>query len=290
MTYFVETTQFNQMISYNPYVTKKIEKKKVKHGLLDQIKESLGDKWDRLKEGTRQAFDMICFFSTELGFFYASDEYLAERHDISDRTVRNRLRDLEELGKVIKVYKRSKRCNGRGKPIYLLVDHPYFKYWVELLKIDIDFQTDFQTENDGVPCESKDKEPKKVPTYSLPDQDHDNHLNVTHSPYIKFVPKSLQHFQSIFGKQMKDIYGRIWLASKKLGVYADQETMQNIGFIAFEQLKKYVKEGKHLTDEQLCKVAYKIGYNQLKDRLDNGEILDWNHEAERFFELIEKNK
>lgn len=161
MTYFVETAQFNQMISYNPYVTKKTEKKKVKYSLLDPIKDIFGDKWDRLKEGTRQTFDMICFFSAELGFFYASDEYLAERHNISDRTVRNRLKDLEELGKVIKVYKRAKRCNGRGKPIYLLVDHPYFKYWVKLLNIDYDFQTDFQTENAETSWESKDDAPKK---------------------------------------------------------------------------------------------------------------------------------
>lgn len=30
---------------------------------------------------------------------------------------------------------------------------------------------------------------KKKTTYYLPDQVYDNHLNVTHRPYIKFVPK-----------------------------------------------------------------------------------------------------
>jgi hypothetical protein len=48
------------MISFNPYVTKKQEKKKVKYNLLDEIKNGIGDKWDRLKEGTRQAFTLCC--------------------------------------------------------------------------------------------------------------------------------------------------------------------------------------------------------------------------------------
>jgi DNA-binding Lrp family transcriptional regulator len=187
MTYFVETNQFKQMISYSPYVTISTEKKKVKHSLLDRIQEVLGNKWNRLKEGTRQAFDMICFFSTELGFFYASDEYLAERHDISGRTVRNRLKELEELGQVIKVHRRTTRCNGRGKPIYLFVNHPYFAYWVELLGINLEnFQTDFQTENTETSCESKEKEAEIFSTYSLPKKQESN-INIGNPKIVQFV-------------------------------------------------------------------------------------------------------
>lgn len=186
MTYFVETVQFKQMISYNPYVTEQNEKKKVKYGLLDQIKMGIGDKWDRLKEGTRQAFDMVCFLSAELGFFYASDDYLAERHDISDRTIRNRMRELEELGQVVKVHRRTKRCNGRGKPVYLFVNHPYFNYWVNLLGINTEFLTDFQTENVETLSESKEEGAKKVSTYSLPLKQEKNniHSSIIHEDKI----------------------------------------------------------------------------------------------------------
>ena len=38
MTIFVETSQFNQMISYRPYAETKNQKKKVKYTLLDSIK------------------------------------------------------------------------------------------------------------------------------------------------------------------------------------------------------------------------------------------------------------
>lgn len=187
MTYFVETDQFHQMISYHPYVTTGKEKKKVKYGLLDQIQKVLGDKWNRFKEGTRQAFDMICFLGTELGFVYAGDDYLAERHDISDRTVRNRLKELEQLGQVIKVHRRTKRCNGRGKPIYLFVNHPYFQYWVDLLGINLeDFQTDFQTENAESPCESKEERQKKIPTYSLPKK-QERDINKGNNKIVQYV-------------------------------------------------------------------------------------------------------
>ena len=187
MTYFVETDQFNQMISYNPYVTTGKEKKKIKYSLLDRIQEVLGDKWNRLKEGTRQAFDMICFLGTELGFVYAGDDYLAERHAISDRTVRNRLKELEELGQVIKVHRRAKRCNGRGKPIYLFVNHPYFHYWVEMLGIQLeDFQISFQTENQETSWESKDEDVKKIPTYSLPLKQESNN-NISDNKIIQYV-------------------------------------------------------------------------------------------------------
>jgi DNA-binding Lrp family transcriptional regulator len=187
MTYFVETNQFKQMVSYNPYVTTSKDKKKVKYSLLDRIQEVLGDKWNRFKEGTRQSFDMICFLSAELGFFYAGDEYLAERHDISDRTVRNRLKELEELGQVIKVHRRAKRCNGRGRPIYLFVNHPYFHYWVEMLGIKLeDFQTNFQTENQETSWESKGEDEKKNFTYSLPSLKQESN-NISDNKIVQYV-------------------------------------------------------------------------------------------------------
>ncbi|MGE8082138.1 DeoR family transcriptional regulator [Peribacillus loiseleuriae] len=173
-TIFVESNQFNQMISYKPYAETKNEKRKVKYSLLDQIKDGIGDVWYRLKEGSRQAYDQICFFSAELGFFYAGDEYLAEQHEVSDRTIRRKLKELVELGQVVKVHRRSKKCNGRGKPIYLFVNHPYFKYWVEMLGINLNVHTDVQTENTETPCESKEEQPKKVPTYSLPKKQESN--------------------------------------------------------------------------------------------------------------------
>ncbi|RVT56440.1 helix-turn-helix domain-containing protein [Niallia taxi] len=122
---------------------------------------------------------------------------------------------------------------------------------------------------------------------SLKQKHNINHLNVNRSPYIKFVPKSLQHYQSFFGKQVKDLYGRVWLAAKKLGIKAEQDIMQEVGFKAMEQVKQYIKDGKQLSGEEKCKLAYAISYKQLEQRFGKGgEYLDWNYEAERLFKLI----
>ncbi|MCK2006160.1 hypothetical protein MZM54_33150 [[Brevibacterium] frigoritolerans] len=189
-TSFIETAQFNQMISYKPYAETKNEKKKVKFALLDSIKEAIGDKWTRLKEGTRQAFDMACFLSSELGFYYAGSEYMAGKHDISERTLRYRLSELVELGQVIKVHRRAKKCNGRGKPIYLFTQHPYFTYWVELLGLDLSScHTNCHTENTESPTESKVDEGKKVPTYSLPSKQESNNIE---NPIMKAVFNRVQ--------------------------------------------------------------------------------------------------
>lgn len=215
------------MISYTPYVTTSKEKKKVKYSLLDRIQEELGDKWNRLKEGTRQAFDMICFLGTELGFFYAGDEYLAERHDISDRTVRNRLKELEELGQVIKVYRRAARCNGRGNPVYLLVNHPYFHYWVELLGINSeDFQTNFQTENGQNHWESREEGAKKISTYSLPSLKQENN-NISDHKIIQYistrVKDSINKGTTI--KYLSSYINRIVTSLERQAIYAENRQL-----------------------------------------------------------------
>ena len=187
MTVFVESQQFSQMLSYKPFAETKTEKKKVKYRLLESIQESIGDKWYRLKEGTRQAFDMVCFFSTELGFFYASDEYLAKRNGISDRTIQYRLKELVELGEVIKVYRRSRKCNGRGNPVYLFVNHPYFQYWVNLLGLDMTkCQTDCETENSEKLSGSKEKEGKTFATYLVPEKQESN-IYISNNKIAQYV-------------------------------------------------------------------------------------------------------
>lgn len=252
-TIFVETGQFNQMISYKPYTETRHEKKKVKYSLLDRIKDRIGDRWNLFKEGTRQTFDMICFFSAELGFFYAGDEYLATRHNISSKTVRIRFKELEELGQVIKVYRRAKRCNGRGKPIYLFVNHPYFNYWVDLLGLNLaDFHTDFQTENAEIPSESKEKQPKKVSTYSLPSLKNKNIIKrkmqrLDSSFTASYVPKEfVQAVKPFFddAATIEDFWKSVFLDTRNITNIVDPETITYTAIDAFKQSIRGYKRGK----------------------------------------------
>jgi len=192
---------------------------------------------------------------------------MANGYGISRSTFERMLKKARQLG-ILTVKNTVKSKGGKGHNVYIF--NP-----IDVLKKE----KLTHCEEVANPCESKN-EPSKIEEETInlfkTNNLNINHLNVKRSPYIKGVPKSLQHFQSFFGKQVKTLYGRVWLAAKKLGVSVEQDKMQQIGFIAFDQLKKYVKEGKQLTEEQLCKIAYSISYNQLTAGLASGEVIDLN--------------
>lgn len=242
MTVFVETDQFKQMISYKPYAASKNEKRKVKYDLLDPIKKKIGDTWNRYKEGSRQAVDMICFLGAELGFFYASDEYLAARHEISERTIQYKLKDLVDLGQVIKVYRRAKKCNGRGKPIYLFVNHPYFKYWVELLGLNLaDCVTDCETENAEIPCDSKDWDTKKIPTYSLPKK-QERDIILGDNKIVQYVANrvndAIKKGSTI--KYISSYVDRAFRSLERQALYAENNRQKAIRKRQQEEIREYI--------------------------------------------------
>lgn len=222
-TNFVESEDLRQMQAYKPYVETKKEKREVKYTLLDGIKEGLGDKWYRIKEGTRQTFDMICFLGAELGFFYAGDTYLAERHNITDRTIRNRFKELVELGLVVKIHRRAKRCNGKGKPIYLFVHHPYFTYWTEFLGLNLDnFLPYFHTGDDKSPCESKKEEVKQISTYSLTKKQESNN-NISDNTVIQYIYNRVQDAvnKGTTIKYLSSYINRVVTSLEKQALYAE---------------------------------------------------------------------
>lgn len=89
-------------------------------------------------------------------------------------------------------------------------------------------------------------------------------------PYIKFVPKNLQHLQAIYGQHLKELYGRVWLAAKKLNVDPVQEFMQEIGSIALSCLKPHAKR---LNADQQCQYVYKVACKELLKRWLQGGII-----------------
>ena len=151
------------MQSVKPLATNQGEQNELKMGLLSKVKAVFGDKYYRLKEGTRKALDFMAWISTEKGFAFASQLYVADKYGVSDRTVRGFMSELVEAGLVFVVYRRADNHNGKGKPVYLFTDHPYYEQWKELLCID-DCQADFQAETEENPTESKAQGTKKVST------------------------------------------------------------------------------------------------------------------------------
>lgn len=161
----VSNQEFQQMISYKSLAENEQQKREMKKTLLARVKEAYGDTYYRLKEGTKEAIDMMCWFASERGFVFAGDDYLGDRHEISDRTIRNIAKTLRKTDLILTVYRRSTKHNGRGCPVHLFVDHPYFDYWTSLLQLE--FQAGFQAENTESPCESKEEQRKNISTYNL---------------------------------------------------------------------------------------------------------------------------
>ncbi|MFF0566013.1 HTH domain-containing protein [Bacillus velezensis] len=193
MTVLVDSKVFNQMISYKPYTENQLQSKKMKFTLLDSIKDYFSDKWYRFKNGTRSVLDMMAFLSTERGFVYASQLYLGERYEVSDRTIRRVISDLEKAGLIYIVYRRHSKGNSKGKPIYLFTQHPYFKYWVNLLNInDHEYVQEEKRENTDL---SKAGACKTVPTYihqSLKQESNIIYSNIPEQKVVQYVVNRIQ--------------------------------------------------------------------------------------------------
>lgn len=246
----VSIATFKQMISYKPYTENQSQQKSMKRQLIKKVIDSYGDTYYRLKEGTRQAIDMMCWLSAERGFVFAGDEYLGGRHDVSDRTIRNVAKSLRKAGIILTVYRSSTKHNGRGCPIHLFVDHPYFNYWTSLLELN--FQADFQAEKTEIPCESKDQQQKNVSTYDLPLKSikHKNirketRLNSTFT--ASYVPKEfVQAVKPFFddASTIEDFWKSVYLDTRMITHIVDPETITYTAIDAFKQAIRGYKRGK----------------------------------------------
>ncbi len=214
------------------------------------------------KNAIRVLTELHNYSAKYFGCSFRSKQNLADSLNISRRTVIRACQLLESLG-IIKQYE-TKRKSDMQQSSNAIVIQP-----IE------EVVTQDSQEKDDI-CHTKS-------TTVLKQKNNTNHLNVKRSPYVKFVPESLQHYQAFFGKQIKELYSRVWLASKKLNISPNQSVMQSIGLTVMEQLKQYIKAGKQPSDEQLCKLAYAISYNQLEQKYGKkGELLDWGYLARKF--------
>ena len=245
---------FKQMISYKPHTENQQQQKSMKRQLIKSVIDAYGDTYYRLKEGTRQAIDMMCWLSAERGFVFAGDDYLGDRYDVSDRTIRNVAKALRKEGVIVTVYRSSTKHNGRGCPIHLFVAHPYFNYWTSLL--DLDFQADFQAEKSENACESKNEEQKKDSTDNLPLRSF-KHKNIRKGTRLdstftaSYVPKEfVQAVKPFFddAATIEDFWKSVYLDTRMITHIVDSETITYTAIDAFKQSIRGYKRGKVKTN------------------------------------------
>jgi Helix-turn-helix domain len=229
---------------------------------------------DKLSKGALAVWNVLAQHSCKVpGVCWLKMETIATLAQVSRSTVERAIRLFKKLG-LIKVEETTRPRGGDGANVFV------FQKLGEGAKMK-------GRSEDENPCESK-SEPlkKKKETKILLNSKDINHLNNKRLPYLKFVPKNLQYFQALFGHLTKNIYGRVWLAVKNLNLSVDQSDVQHVGRIVFEQLKTYIKSGKSLSDDQLCRLAFVIAREQLKQRIEAGEIFDWSD----FNRVVENGK
>ncbi|MGG1219320.1 hypothetical protein ABE236_17925 [Priestia endophytica] len=258
---------FARMQNYESYTKTKDQQKQMKYKLLEIVESVFGDTFARLKLETRDAIDMICFLATDKGFVYAKDTYFAKEHNISARTIRRVMKTLEDAGKIVKAHRSSSKHNGRGSAVYFFVDHPCFTHWQQYFGFDV--QADVQAENAEIPCESKDKDVKKVSTYYLPNNYIKDHFMYKTIPFIKGVPKLInQTFKPIFKEALKDLYLRIRIASQKVcqssSITLSKKDIHSVAYESIHVLFTYIKT-RSMSFEEQCKLVYHIALNKFND-------------------------
>ncbi|WP_050182659.1 hypothetical protein [Domibacillus robiginosus] len=128
--------EFDHMINYPVYTNDPKQLNKMKTDFLDASIKAFGKhKYSRLKEGSRKVIERICITAADRGFFYIKRKDFLSRNHISDKTLRNIMATLREAGVIVTIYQGSLTHNGRGEPIHLFIDHPYFSYWRDSLDL-----------------------------------------------------------------------------------------------------------------------------------------------------------
>ncbi len=217
--------EFDYMKNYQSYIEGRSQHQSVKRKLLKEIINLYGEKFYRLHEGTRKALDRLCWFAAEKGFCFPGSTYLGKTYEKSKGTIDRHLKELRKQGQIVTVYRRCPRNNGKGNPVHLFVNHPYFNHWVRYLQLDLesDVEADVKTENAEITWESKRKETKKRSTYNLSLKDLDKYLrnkvNIQlSSDYVpSYIPTSFKNAVRPFFSCADDIYelwGKVQLAYK----------------------------------------------------------------------------
>ncbi|OKL35282.1 hypothetical protein [Domibacillus mangrovi] len=245
----VSNKEFKQMMSRKVYAENHEQQQSMKSTLLKAVEKAYGERYWRLKEGTRQAIDMMCWFASERGFYFAKDHYFADRFDVSDKTIRNVTKMLREAGVMFTIYRRSSTQNGRSAPVHLFVDHPYFSHWEEQLELSL-CQTDCQAEKDETPCRSKDESAKKDSTSyisllksfkTLRKEEHV--LDHTFTP--SYVPKEFIQAVSPFFDDAK-VIDRLWRKTQRAYRTSSLNLSQEeLLFIVMKSFKDTIFAHKH---------------------------------------------
>ncbi|MEB4859787.1 transcriptional regulator [Priestia aryabhattai] len=247
-TRMLTTEEFDYMKNYQSFIENRSQHQSMKRKLLKEIINLYGEKFYRLHEGTRKALDRFCWFAAEKGFCFPGSTYLGKTYEKSKGTIDRHLKELRKQGQIITVYRRCPRNNGKGNPVHLFVNHPFFNHWVKYLQLDLEsnVEADVKTENTENAWESKSKDTKKQSTYNLSLKDLNKYIRndvnfKLSSDYVpSYIPKSFKNAVTPFFSCADDIYDlwrKVRLAYKASCL---EKPMEDLSFLPVQAFKETV--------------------------------------------------
>ncbi|MCA1053050.1 MULTISPECIES: transcriptional regulator [Priestia] len=247
-TRMLTTEEFDYMKNYQSFIENRSQHQSMKRKLLKEIINLYGEKFYRLHEGTRKSLDRLCWFAAEKGFCFPGSTYLGKTYEKSKGTIDRHLKELRKQGQIITVYRRCPRNNGKGNPVHLFVNHPFFNHWVKYLQLDLEsnVEADVKTENTENAWESKNKDTKKQSTYNLSLKDLNKYIRndvnfKLSSDYVPFfIPKTFKDTVRPFFPCADDIYdlwGKVRLAYKASRL---EKPLEDISFLPVQAFKETV--------------------------------------------------
>lgn len=244
----ITTEEFDYMKNYQSFIENRSQHQSMKRKLLKEIIKLYGEKFYRLHEGTRKALDRLCWFAAEKGFCFPGSTYLGKTYEKSKGTIDRHLKELRKQGQIITVYRRCPRNNGKGNPVHLFVNHPFFNHWVKYLQLDLEsnVEADVKTENTENAWESKSKDTKKQSTYNLSLKDlnkyirNDANLKLSSDYVPSFIPTAFKDAVRPFFPYADDIYelwGKVRLAYRISDL---NQPLEHLEFVAIQAFKETV--------------------------------------------------
>jgi len=242
------TEEFDYMKNYQSFIENRSQHQSMKRKLLKEIINLYGEKFYRLHEGTRKALDRLCWFAAEKGFCFPGSTYLGKTYEKSKGTIDRHLKELRKQGQIITVYRRCPRNNGKGNPVHLFVNHPFFNHWVKYLQLDLEsnVEADVKTENTENAWESKSKDTKKQSTYNLSLKDLNKYIRndvnfKLSSDYVpSFIPTAFKDAVRPFFPYADDIYDlwrKVRLAYKASHL---EKPLEDVSFLPVQAFKETV--------------------------------------------------
>ena len=231
------------------------KRRKIKYELMNRIAEALGRKF-RKAQKTTLVIDEIVWKATDRGFSFNGRETLAEKLDVSLRTVDNAIRLLKDSGEVVVCYRENPKSNGAKTPVFIFRSHANFERIASILDLSLCEEV-CEVENTEKPTAPKDSPLNTFATIlGVPLKNKINN-------YIKGEIQPLEKIVKYVAIKINETQKRTNRGIKYLSAYVDRVLSDEMRRAQIEEIKRQrQRQQNHITVKPS---SHPVFYNWLED-------------------------